>query len=90
MAKALQDAIEAFTEQMDGADRPPCFTKAEYEVWLRYETDAPTLPIRRFVCRDCSIPHQREMVKRNKCFLRQWDDEIEGFVLIPVSKIVDG
>jgi hypothetical protein len=89
MSKILQAALTAFTEQMDGVDRPPCFTKEEYEVWVQYENEAPTLPIRRFVCRDCSIPHQREMVKRNKCFLRQWDSEIEGFVLIPVSKIAD-
>jgi hypothetical protein len=89
MAKALQDAIEAFTEQMDGADRPPCFTKAEYEVWVQYEKEAPTLPIRRLVCRDCNKDYQRQMVRENRCFLRRWDDEIEGFVLIPVSKIAD-
>jgi len=89
MAKALQDAIEAFMEQMDGVDRPPCFTKEEYEVWVRYEAEAPTLPIRRLVCRDCTKDHQRQMVRENKCFLRRWDDEIEGFVLIPVSKIAD-
>jgi len=89
MAKALQDAIQAFTEQMDGVDRPPCFTKEEYEVWVQYENEAPTLPIRRLVCRDCNKDYQRQMVRENRCFLRRWDDEIEGFVLIPVSKIAD-
>jgi hypothetical protein len=89
MSKHLQNALKAFKEQMEGTDCPPCFSKEEYEVWVGLEELAPTVPVRRFVCRDCSIPHQKDMVKANKCFLRQWDSDIEGFTLIPVESVCD-
>ena len=90
MSKVLQDAINAFTEYMGDNETPACFSKEEYKIWCGLEAESPTVPVRRFICRDCSIPHQRQMVKENKCFLRQWDSEIEGFQLIPVGKIIDG
>ena len=90
MAHILQAALQAHKEYFEVNDSPLCFTEKEWKTWQLHEEEAPTLPVRRFICRDCSVAYQREMVKQNKCFMRQWDSEIEGFTLIDLSKIVDG
>ena len=90
MSKVLQQALQAHAEFFEVNESPLCFTESEWEAWKKHEQEAPTLPVRRFICRDCSISYQREQVKQNKCFMRQWDSEIEGFTLIDISKIVDG
>ena len=90
MSKVLQQALQAHAEYFEVNEAPLCFTEKEWSAWKVHEGEAPTLPVRRFICRDCSIPYQREMVKQNKCFMRQWDSDIEGFTLIDISKVVDG
>lgn len=89
MAKALQEAVAAFNEYMEDNECPPCFSKDEYRIWQVLERDAPTVPVRGFICRDCSETHQKAMIKENRCFLRKWDDTIEGFRVIPVGKVID-
>mgnify|MGYP003346578636 CR=1 FL=1 len=89
MSRVLQAALAAHEEFFESNESPLCLSKAEWAAWKHHEEEAKTLPVRRFICRDCSIPYQREMVKQNKCFMRQWDSEIEGFKLIDISKIVD-
>jgi hypothetical protein len=67
MAKVLQDAIRNFSEHMQARDHPACFTEKEYIAWKKHEIDMPTVPIRGFVCRDCSPEYQRRMTLEGRC-----------------------
>lgn len=79
MAHALQEAIHAYTQYMGENDVPPCFTRGEYQGWIKLEEEAKTLPIRRFVCRDCDRRHQLKMIDEGKCIIHK----------VNVNKIAD-
>ena len=79
MSKALQEAVIRFSNHMKDRDYPDCFTKEKYEAWKVTEQEIPTVPIRYFTCRDCSIQYKKQMVDQNRCCLKE----------ILVSKILD-
>ena len=89
MSRVLQDALNAFSEYMGDNETPACFSKEEYKIWCGLEAEAPTLPVRRFICRDCNPEYSKQMIRENRCFMRVWNAEIEGFDRIPVEKIAD-
>jgi hypothetical protein len=67
MAKLLQIAINRFQEHMSDREYPACFSEEEFRAWKLHEEELPTLPIRNFTCRDCTVPYQKKMVKENRC-----------------------
>ena len=75
MAKALQLAIARYTEYMGENETPPCFSREEYSAWLRHEQEIKTLPIRAWVCRDCTKQFQYEMKGVKKCIIPDIDVE---------------
>jgi hypothetical protein len=68
MAKVLQKALANFLEHRESHEIPSCFTIKEYREWSALEDELPTLPVRKFVCRDCTASHQAMMTKSHRCF----------------------
>jgi hypothetical protein len=68
MAKALQIALKNFTEHMRENDTPACFTTEEFRAWKLHEEEMKTLPLRSFICRDCTVVYQKEMLAQGRCF----------------------
>lgn len=66
--KVLQEAIENHTRSMKGREFPLCFeSKKQYNKWLTHEVEANTVPVRRFICRDCSPEYKQRMVQESRC-----------------------
>ena len=79
MARALQQALSNFTEHMRENETPACFTTEEFRAWKLHEEEIKTLPLRAFVCRDCTVVYQKEMLAQGRCFQSNVD----------ISKIID-
>lgn len=79
MARALQSALKNFREYMRENETPSCFSNEEFQAWKVHEEEIKTLPIRSFVCRDCTVPYQKEMLAQGRCFQ----------IGVDVSKIAD-
>lgn len=73
--KILQTAIDTYYADTKGK-QPKCFTKKEYNAWVKHEDLAHTEP-RKFPCRDCTVQYQRDMSAAGKCHIAD----------IPVAKI---
>lgn len=68
--KILQEAVSSFKTRIVDYDYPPCFESQEqFQAWSALEAEAPTMPIRQFVCRDCSSCYQKEMTEQNRCLI---------------------
>lgn len=67
MAKALQVALKNYREHMQDRKRPACFPEEDWAAWTIHEAEIPTLPIRRFACRDCTHVYQKEMRIQGRC-----------------------
>lgn len=66
--KVLQDAIENLNRSMTVQKFPLCFeNQKQYNKWLTHEVEANTVPIRRFICRDCSPEYKQRMVQESRC-----------------------
>ena len=66
--KVLQQAVASYKQGMENRNFPPCFDSPEqYEAWSEHEREAPTQPIRRFVCRDCDACYQAQMTAEGRC-----------------------
>jgi len=63
----LDIAAENFIRSMEGREYPLCFSKKEFESWSMLEDESKTKPVRKFVCRDCTLPFQARMVSENRC-----------------------
>jgi len=79
MAKVLQVAVSNFIDHMKDREFPACFTENEFADWMVHEEEMKTVPIRRFVCRDCTSSYQSKMIAEGRCFN----------AIVPLIKIID-
>lgn len=67
--KILQDAVDNFRTHMKGREYPSCFeSKKQYDAWRTHELEAPTQPVRCFICRDCTKSYRNQMIDEGRCF----------------------
>lgn len=79
MAKVLQTAIGNYIAHMESRNHPACMTEKEFQAWRLHEKEIPTLPIREWVCRDCTPSYQARMAAQDLCVNANID----------ISKIMD-
>lgn len=72
--KQLTVAVKNFRTATRDVKFPLCFeNEIEYLFWLDGEKEVPTQPIRKFICRDCTLSYQKEMIAQNRCFNSEID-----------------